>query len=168
MKARRFMSLECLVFSNLLVLLFACMAIAQHPDSDGKRMFKLVKTAVLESSRRNTIDARIYQSKDGKNIDYTAEIFLRLPNEISAVFDKLQQDLFDCTDSEDVISVKNAVVGRRTICKSSKATNSPMSIIFTYDDILVTISGGSLEMLKTFESETCVRSKTIVGITCKY
>jgi len=145
---------------------FRTVAAQTVPQRDGgSEVFKRVRTSIVESERKNVVDERIYRSSIGLLVEYYAELCDTSERAKSAL--EAETSKWNCGGYEDVLDVKGRKVGKRTICNLGK-TSGQSAIVFTYNDILTIISGSSVETLKKFESETCVRSKTIPGVPCKY
>lgn len=136
--------------------------VVQHKEFD----FKLKKTAIIESVCKNVVDKRTYESVDGHIIEFEAEMFRIDPNTIRSAFNHIRSKWSSCSDSEDVVSAKDQVVGSRMICTDVK--EKIIAIIFTYDSILTAIVGNSRELVADFESKSCVRSKLVDGVPCKF
>lgn len=155
------------IFAGLWVSTPVAFAQVQY-NGDEKSYFVRVSASIRNSERRNIVDLRNYKSKEGGIVRFRAEFFRRSPEELPAYFDDLISTWTTCSDYEDVIGAQDQKVGKRTICESDSEVGNDKAIIYTYEDILIIISGDSLPTLKRFESETCVRSKLIPGVPCKY
>lgn len=137
----------------------------QNLESDETN-FELVKTRIMESAGGNVVDKRIYKSSNGKIVEFWAEI-CKTSSEANKLLSQMKSEWNKCSNEEDVINPKDKKVGKRIVCEIS-AKQKKYAIIYSYNDILTMISGTSLEHVKKFETQTCVRSKNISGIPCKY
>lgn len=139
-----------------------------YHGGDKKSFFVRIKASIGQSERWNVYDKRIYKSRDGRLVEFYAEFFEGSSEKATVYIDELRLKWKTCSEYEDVINVRDQKVGKRTICEMDTSKKAGKAIIYTYNDILVMISGDSLMTLKIFESETCGRSKRVAGVPCKY
>ncbi len=153
-------------FSNVGLTVTGTVDAQTKRPSHNLHTFELIRTAIHENKRGNVVDMRIYRASDGSNVSCDAEL-CGTPERSNQALEEVISKWKSCENFEDVIDVKDRIAGKRAICETGVA-QAPNAIVYSYGGGLMVISGESLDTLRGFESQTCVRSKLVAGVPCKY
>jgi hypothetical protein len=129
-----------------------------------EKEFVFDKFFIIHSTGEPPTIKTLYKSTKGGMIEVYMAVWDKAENALKK-YNASKKNYLSCENDDDVTNHEDKIVGKRTLCKDAKDFSI---IIFSYDDQFIMFKGENSSSVLAYEKQSCLRSKKIKGVSCKY